>query len=726
MQLLRKFYMATSTGNPGSPDPEDFVRLKDTITAAGAEIDISLTQKISRFDRAAKKAARDTLKSLTAELGRAAKGIDKTNQLSEDLGKKFVSSKKIQESIATIKNRQVNIESTLLLLERQGVELSQRDLDNITATTEALQEQVSIEEKLLDQARMREKAAGNIGKLFAGLTKIPILGSLIDAERITEQINKTAAETGSRWKAFGTGVVETFKSIGRSLTDPVTIITGLFTILKKVVDLVIKFNQQTFDLAKNLGVTVDEATTLQNKFVDMANSSQNLGLRASEIASSYAEISNSLGFIAPSNREFAETATLIQKRLGASAEDMTALAMQATLSGKTLEETLGTLNASRNIEGARNKLLLTQKQILDGVSKTSAAVLVNFKGNVTELGNAIVRATKLGTTLDTVNKQGESLLDFETSISKEFEAQLLTGREINLTRAREFALMGNTRELMEELKNQQITYESFTKQNVITRRAEAEAVGLSVEELSKQLLLQKQADALGAQAGQSAKDRYDELVKAGYTQKDIIKKLGSEQEAADLKRASMQDKFQAAVEKLQATLGQMLTGPLGDIIDKFADFVSKASNVKKIADTIQNVFKGIASVLEKLPQYLNAAVSISKVLVSLSIARAVATISAVPGVGLAAGLVAYASLSNMVDSLGVNTTGPSAGETTMTAPLNPATATVNAQNVQSSTQQQQQAPVFAFHHVTQLDGQVLTKSTTREIGKTPGQGNTIQ
>ena len=703
---------------------EEFVIIKDTIESVGVEIDRSLTQKISKFNGTAKKIAQNTLKSLTAELNRASKGVDKTRTLSEDLGKKFISSKKIQESITAIKARQSNIESTLLLLERQGVELSQQDLDNITAATEALNQQIGIEEKLLDIAKMREKAAGNIGKLFTGLTKIPILGSLIDAQAVTDKINKTAAETGSRWKAFGAGVSETFKSIGRSLTDPSTIILGIFGILKKIVDLVIKFNQQTFDLAKNLGVTVDEAATLQNKFIDIANDSKNLGLRASEIATSFAEISNSLGFIAPSNREFVETATLIQKRLGASAEDMSALALQSSLSGKTLEQTLGTLNASRNIEGARNKLLLSQKQILDGISKVSSAVLINFKGNVTELGNAIVRATKLGTTLDTINKQGESLLDFESSISAEFEAQLLTGRDINLTRAREYALMGDTRGLMEELSRQQITYDSFTKQNVIARKAEAQAVGLSVEELSKQLLLQKQANALGAEAGQSAKDRYDELVKAGYSQTEIANKLGSEQEAADLRRASMQDKFQAAIEKLQATLGQMLTGPVGGIIDKFADFVSKASNVKKIADTIQNVFKGIASVLEKLPQYLNAAVAISKVLVSLSIARAVATISAVPGVGLAAGLVAYASLSNMVDSLGVNLNGPSGGETAMSTPLNPATATVNAQNVQARDQKEQ-AYSFTFHHTTELDGQPIAKTVTREIGKTPGQGNTI-
>lgn len=678
------------SGGSGGPDPDDFIRLKDTISAAGAEIEISLTQQINRFSRAAKKAAKESLSSLTAELGRAAKGIDKTRQLSDDLGKKFVSAKKIEESIAAIKDRQANIQSQLLLLERQGVQLSAQEEANLEAINAALREQMALEEKLLDKAKKREKAAGNVGKLFNELTKIPILGSLIDAQEINEKINKTAAETGSKWRALGTGIVETFKSIGRSLTDPSTIILGIFSILKKIVEIVIQFNQKTFDLAKNLGTTVEEASVLQNKFVDMANSSQNLGLRASEIAKSYAEISDSLGFMAPSNRAFAETATLIQKRTGASAENMSALALQSSLSGKTLMQTMGTLNASRNIEGARNKLLLTQRQILEGISKVSSAVLINFKGNVAELGNAVVRATKLGTTLDTVNKQGDSLLDFETSISKEFEAQLLTGRDINMTKARDLALSGKTAELMEELNKQQVTYDSFMNQNVIARQAEAENLGLSVEELSKQLLLRKQADALGAKEGQSAKDRYDQLIKAGYTQEDIAKKLGSQQEAADLRRASMQDKFQAAVEKLQDTLGQLLQGTVGKLVDKFANFVSKASNLRMIADKIKWVFGGIVSIIEKLPQYLEAAVTVSKILLSLSIARAVATISTVPGVGLVAGLAAYAALSSMASGLGVSTNAPSAGSTTtMEKPVNSATAAVNAQNTNAAQQSKQ-------------------------------------
>jgi len=745
--------MADNTGGGGTAGPNDidiknatrlnevFLEIQDTLTSVGSslktslEAQIRLTAAAGDFDEAAEKAAKKTLTSLTAELTRGTRAVDKTRELVNKVNEGSVTSKKIQEKINETRSRQTSIQNTLLLLEKQGVEITARHEEIVQEVLDDLERQIQIEDKLLDRAKKREKAAGNIGKLFEGISKIPVLGQLIDSKDVLDKINKTAEQTGSRWAALGAGLSETFKSIGRSLTDPTTIITGLFTIIKKIVDLIIQFNQKTFDLAKNLGTTVQEAEQLQSSFVDIANNSRNFGLRASEVAKTFTEITNSVGYLVSDTQEFAEIATLIQKRTGASAENMSALALQSALSGKTLEQTFTTLEASRKIEGTRNKLLLTQRQILDGISKTSSAVLINFKGNVEALGNAIVRATKLGTTLDTINKQGESLLDFESSISKEFEAQLLTGRDINLTRARELALSGKTAELMEELSSQQVTYDSFMKQNVIARKAEAAAIGLSVEELSKQLLLQKQADVLGAKQGQSLQERYGELMKTVEGQK-LIKEQLSEQEQIDLRRASIQDKFQSAVEKLQDILGRLLTQELGQILDKFADFVSDGKKMNALVEKMRGVFSSIASILQKLPDYLNVAMVAAKAFLAVSAGRAVASFIAGMALGGPAsaigGVIAGGLLYNYLLGLGNGTQSnpPSVGaggETgaPMTPPINPVTATVSAQNTQAASTGQT-APVFTFHHVTQLDGQVLTKYNAKETIKTAGIGNSIK
>lgn len=550
MKLLTKFYMADPAGGGGSPVnlkdakalKDEFANIKNVIGDVGDALETSIGSQITAlragmvgFDEDAEKAANRSLKSITSELTKAAKAVDKTRLQAEGLTKQFTTSKKIEENITALKAKQSNIESELLELALQGVVLSQQDLGNIDNANAALTRQLAIEQALLQKSLDREKAAGKMGQLFEGISKIPVLNKLVDSKAVLDKINKTAQETGSRWKAFGAGMKEVFSQIGKSLSDPVTYITGIFSLLKSIVTLVLDFNQKTFDIAKNLGVSVNEARKLQGQFIEIANSSANFGLTSKDIAKTYGEMSDTLGFMAPLNKGFAETATLLQKRLGLSAEAMGALATQSALSGKSLMDTYKTVESTRVVEGARNKLQLSQKQIIEGISKVSSQVLLNFKGSDGALAAAVVRAAKLGTNLDQINKQGETLLDFESSIASEFEAQLLTGRDLNLTRARELALAGDTRGVMEELNKQNVSLGEYERMNVIQRESFAKAVGLSTAELSKQLIEQEKAKKLGAEQGVSLQEQYNTLLKSGKSREEIIGLIDADAEA-DLKK----------------------------------------------------------------------------------------------------------------------------------------------------------------------------------------------
>ena len=746
-------WTSSNSGGPVGPDKESIDDATESLKTMRNElrgIDAIFKDEINKSIQGMDDRTKTVVKSIGRDLVKAAKDAVKITKAlkdsNSDIAKSLSTEDKIKEQIAKADAERESIQEHLNELVLEGIAISedmQKAADDLTAN---LTEQLKLLKNRLKNVVETEKAMGILGKTVEGLSKIPILGGLINTKKVLQEMETAAASTGSRVSTFKAGISAIGKSMKESLTDPLvsaggafklrsSAISGIVSLFKIAIELGLKFDQNTFDIAKNVGVTVDEASSLQKQFIDIANTSSNWGLRSSEIAKTYAEISNSLGFLAPTSREFAETATLIQKRLGASAEDMSALALQATLSGKTLEETMGTLNASRNIEGARSKLLLSQKQILDGIAKTSAAILINFKGDVGALGDAIVRATKLGTTLDTINKQGESLLDFESSIGKEFEAQLLTGRDINLTRARELALYGKTAELGEELNRQGATYQQFMNENVIARQAEAAAVGLSVEEYSKILLKQQQANRLGAEQGRNAVEQYNYLVQHGKTQADIIRMLGSEQEAADLKKASMQDKFQAAIERLQDTLGQIVAGPMGELVNELTTFLSKSENIKVIVDGIKGLFRGIASAIKNLPQILGIVVETMKILASLAAVYAAGLVTASlaltgpmgAAIGLAAGLATYGTLTALMGGFGLGKYSfGGGGSESMTAPINQSAAAVNTQNTQAANTQQQAAPVFMVHSTVKLaDNTVIGKASTQGQTTTPGLSNTI-
>ena len=101
------------------------------------------------------------------------------------------------------------------------------------------------------------------------------------------------------------------------------------------------------------------------------------------------------------------------------------------------------------------------------------------------LQRASVNANKLGLNLSTVGKISEKLLDFEGSITSELEAQVLTGKSLNLDRARQLALLGETDRLLDEVIKQVGSEAELARMNAIERRSLANAIGVSVGELNK-------------------------------------------------------------------------------------------------------------------------------------------------------------------------------------------------------------------------------------------------
>jgi hypothetical protein len=124
-------------------------------------------------------------------------------------------------------------------------------------------------------------------------------------------------------------------------------------------------------------------------------------------------------------------------------------------------------------------------QAMDDIAQ-NAELFASYGASATkELAKSAVQAAKLGVSMSTLGKVTDGLLDFESSITKELELSAILGRNINLTRARGLAFQGKIGASVKETIKQLGGQVAFEKMNVIEKRAAAEALGLSVEELSK-------------------------------------------------------------------------------------------------------------------------------------------------------------------------------------------------------------------------------------------------
>ena len=168
---------------------------------------------------------------------------------------------------------------------------------------------------------------------------------------------------------------------------------------------------------------------------------------------------------------------------GVSAQDSLTLAKQMSIiSGLSVESALA---QQRSIAlQARMAGVVPQDVIKDMADNHELIAKFSQDGGM-NMARAAIEARKLGLSLSTTSKIADSLLSFESSIESELEASLLIGRQLNLNRARELALMGDMENLQKEIVRQVGSEQQIQNMNVIQRQKLAAAIGVEVSELQK-------------------------------------------------------------------------------------------------------------------------------------------------------------------------------------------------------------------------------------------------
>jgi hypothetical protein len=98
---------------------------------------------------------------------------------------------------------------------------------------------------------------------------------------------------------------------------------------------------------------------------------------------------------------------------------------------------------------------------------------------------AAVEAAKVGASVESILGAADKLLEFESSITAQFKAQVLTGKQINLERARQLALDGDIAGLTQEIQSVVGQVGDIQSLNVLQRQSVADAIGISVSDLLK-------------------------------------------------------------------------------------------------------------------------------------------------------------------------------------------------------------------------------------------------
>jgi ABC-type transporter Mla subunit MlaD len=415
------------------------------------------------------------------------------------------------------------------------------------------------------------RTLGISGKIIDGI--IGSLGKLGISSDFFENLKedmRDAAKSGDKWKVVTTATKGLIQGIGQALKDPVTQLTILLKIANFFIKAALTANAQVVQLGKSLGSSSEE---YRENLVKVERTSNNLNVTTKNLVAAFDELVTATGYVGRFSADALETQIMLTKQFGLTGDEAAGVFRFSQLTGKSSKAVndamVGAFVATRN----SLKAGIPFKAAIAEAAKVSGVLSSNFQNDPKRIAAAVVQAKALGTSLEQTAKQGEALLNFESSIESELKAELLTGKQLNLERARAAALAGDQVTLAEELVKNVGSIEEFDRMNVLQKKALAESVGLTTDELAKQLQNQKLAQETGKSLAQITK----------------------EQALEEQKRQDVQTKFNAAVEKLQSLFGNLMAGPLGSFLDALSaglGLINKMIPALKIISGIYLIIKG--------------------------------------------------------------------------------------------------------------------------------------
>ena len=375
---------------------------------------------------------------------------------------------------------------------------------------------------------------------------------------------------------LGKGITTMGSSLFKNLTNPITQVTFVVT---QLVDAFKTIDNNAGKLAKGMNISYGEALEVNEQFANIARNSNSTFVTTKKLGESYLAISQNLGANAKIAEKDLDTFTKLREQAGFTNEELIGINKISMATGKSVDDTVTGFMGAGKALAIQKGLSINIKQLMKDTANVSNAIKLSLGATPEALAKAAVKVKELGINLQQADSIANSLLQFESSITAELEAELLTGKEINLENARYYALMGDIGSMAEEINKEIGGSAEFTKMNRIQQEAYAKAVGMSREELANSLVEQEALSKLGRSLTEEEKNAY-EFAKQKYGEEKAAKMLGEDQLDTMMDQADVQERFAIAVEKLKDVFVSIVDGPLGSMLSGFATLLSNTALLK--------------------------------------------------------------------------------------------------------------------------------------------------
>jgi hypothetical protein len=479
---------------------------------------------------------RETWSSVVGEL-------KKTNDLSGSSIKSFNKLSSIadqllnsQKGLNELSSRQITSLITKTKIEAENLKFQQKQLEaKVKARTASDKEVAALKEvngvlgkndgllkQQINSLKTQEKYTRNVEKA-TGLTGLAMKGvsgflskiGMSNMGGVFEDAAEAAKATASRLtdggkkaggfitkiRTMGSAFKVVGKAILKNLTDPLFLagmamkamkgIFGFFSsAYKKGEEAAKVISEENTNMARSLGISQTAASKLAGSVVGM-------GPTTAASKASIEGIYKAMGSTEKLSRNTLKVFVKLNTFAGMSAESLANFQKFAKKSGEDAGVLVTAMAKTAGSAIKNNKLAMTQRDLLEETANQSSYVKLQFAGQGPALVKAVAQSKALGLNMEKAKNMASSLLNFEDSIAKEMEAELLIGRDLNFEEARALALKGDNVGAAKAIAEQVGSAADFMNLNVIAQQALAEAAGMGVEEMSNMLSGQQDMKAEG-------------------------------------------------------------------------------------------------------------------------------------------------------------------------------------------------------------------------------------
>jgi len=313
--------------------------------------------------------------------------------------------------------------------------------------------------------------------LKTSIESIPLLGNLVssffDWDKIGLSLQKEVLSGFEGIKGSLFSAVPAAGAVNAALTAGIgLIVAGLIAL--------IAYFKQARAISKDMSVSMMQAAKLTPTITSAQARLVLIGQDAKEISG---ELLDTFGTTAALTYDNITAVGDLAFRFGATSKEIIAVQKNLTdLFGMQVDQTEEVI---KNIGRLAESQGVAAGAVIADMASSSEKFAEFAQDGAMGFAQAAIEARKVGANVSSILGAADKLLGFEESITAQFKAQVLTGKQINLENARRLALEGDFLGLTTEIQSIVGEIGDIQTMNVIERRAIADAIGISVQDLQK-------------------------------------------------------------------------------------------------------------------------------------------------------------------------------------------------------------------------------------------------